>query len=237
MAAPLKSFPKIAAPNWWKLRDLFNRKVPSVVTASYLANALEMKEASARANILAPFKKIGIIDGEGKPTDLAYDWRDDEKYPSVCQSILKARYPQEVRDLYPDKDQDLAGLVPWFQNHCRCGEPAAKMFSDFYRLLLRADPTEQTQAQSQAGTPKRKRTKENAQKTVQKDQPEPAPLEGSAIVGSTRSEGVAPIKLSAAPQIHVNIQLHISPETTADQIDKIFESMAKHLKSLSKMDV
>jgi hypothetical protein len=31
------------------------------------------------------------------------------------------------------------------------------------------------------------------------------------------------------PAVHIDIQIHISPESTAEQIDKIFESMAKHL--------
>jgi antitoxin HicB len=31
------------------------------------------------------------------------------------------------------------------------------------------------------------------------------------------------------PAVHIDIQIHISPESTAQQIDKIFESMAKHL--------
>jgi Family of unknown function (DUF5343) len=33
----------------------------------------------------------------------------------------------------------------------------------------------------------------------------------------------------AGPALHIDIQIHISPESTPDQIDKIFESMAKHL--------
>ena len=32
------------------------------------------------------------------------------------------------------------------------------------------------------------------------------------------------------PNLHIDIQIHISPESNAEQIDKIFESMAKHLK-------
>ena len=32
-----------------------------------------------------------------------------------------------------------------------------------------------------------------------------------------------------APTLHINIQVHISSDATAEQIDKIFESMAKHL--------
>jgi hypothetical protein len=34
---------------------------------------------------------------------------------------------------------------------------------------------------------------------------------------------------SGGPEVHIDIQIHISPESTAQQIDKIFESMAKHL--------
>jgi hypothetical protein len=33
----------------------------------------------------------------------------------------------------------------------------------------------------------------------------------------------------SSPEVHIDIQIHISPESSAEQIDKIFESMAKHL--------
>ena len=32
-----------------------------------------------------------------------------------------------------------------------------------------------------------------------------------------------------SPALHIDIQIHISPESTTQQIDQIFESMAKHL--------
>lgn len=31
------------------------------------------------------------------------------------------------------------------------------------------------------------------------------------------------------PNVHIDIQIHVSPDTSTDQIDKIFESMAKHI--------
>jgi hypothetical protein len=31
------------------------------------------------------------------------------------------------------------------------------------------------------------------------------------------------------PAIHIDVQVHISPDTTPEQIDKIFASMSKHL--------
>jgi hypothetical protein len=32
-----------------------------------------------------------------------------------------------------------------------------------------------------------------------------------------------------SPSVHIDVQIHISPEATADQIDQIFSSMSKHL--------
>jgi hypothetical protein len=48
-----------------------------------------MSESSARSNIMSLFKKIGILDDEGRPTDLAYNWRDDAKYLAVCSTIME----------------------------------------------------------------------------------------------------------------------------------------------------
>jgi hypothetical protein len=231
-----RSFPKIAEGNWWKLRDLFKRRVPAGVTPGYLASALEMGEASARANILSPFKKIGIFDEEGKPTDLAYNWRDDEKYPLVCKTIIEKIYPIEVSDLYHDIDQDPSGLVNWFMTYCRCGEPAARMYSSFYRLLLKADPSEQSTALTKPNTPKSKKSQKITKETKKKiDAPVTYPtLDAEEPQASDKdSDQPSPLYFSALPQLHVNIQLHISPETTSEQIDKIFESMARHLKTLS----
>lgn len=35
------------------------------------------------------------------------------------------------------------------------------------------------------------------------------------------------------PTVHIDIQVHISPDSSPEQIDKIFESMAKHLKDFN----
>jgi len=37
---------------------------------------------------------------------------------------------------------------------------------------------------------------------------------------------------SRMPSLHIDIQVHISPQSSETQIDKVFESMAKHLKDL-----
>jgi hypothetical protein len=230
MAENDKSFPNIAESNWWKLRNLFKQKVPYVVTATYLASALSMTEVSARGNIIAPFKKIGILDEAGKPTDLAYEWRDDDKYQNVCQTIRERIYPQEVLDLYSSFESDPKALTSWFMNYCRCGEPAAKMFTTFYRMLLKADltPPEETASKKQKmpASTKQPRTKEPKSQAEAATQKETEHTEKDAVSPLGKPQG----KHGSLPQLHINIQLHISPETTAEQIDKIFESMARHLK-------
>ena len=227
MATSEVSFPKIAAKSWWKLRELFKRKVPAVVTPSYLATALSMSEASAKSNLIFPFKKIGIIDEDGKPTDLAYGWRDDNKYSTVCETLIEKYYPQELRDLFHSSYVDLQQLTTWFMSHAKCGEPAAQMFARFYLLLLKADLNEVDTATAK---------KEAAPKKPKKEPKTKAPKTSDSIPAKEKQASVSepPRAFNNPPESHINIQLHISPETSAEQIDKIFESMAKHLKDFTK---
>jgi hypothetical protein len=40
-----------------------------------------------------------------------------------------------------------------------------------------------------------------------------------------------------SPSLHIDIQIHISPQASESQIDKVFESMAKHFKTLSDINI
>lgn len=220
-------FPKIGESNWWNLRELFKNKVPVAVTASYLSTALSMKEKSAKVNIINPFKKIDLIDDNGSPTDLAYDWRDDKKYSEVCKILIKRIYPQELQDLFSSAEIDQEQLTSWFMNYCRCGTPAAKMYGAFYRLLLRADPTEAGKKQNSQISPSRKQRPDTkrAAKGDELKNPDRKPDNGK----NPKSRGS---KNSFRPSVNINIQIHISPEATPKQIDEIFKSMADHFSQL-----
>ncbi|AZV26897.1 hypothetical protein CT157_13060 [Pseudomonas syringae] len=232
------SYPKIPDVNWWGLRELFKKKVPTTVSATYLSSALSMGEASAKANIIGPFKKIGIIDDNLKPTDLAYEWRDDHKYSAVCEKILEAQYPQEIKDLFHTPDADLQKISNWFMSSAKCGQDAAKKYARFYLLLLKADVhgKESPAAKKELKPKSTPAQKSNTQKTSQATK-KPTAAQQHATAAHSQSEEViaAPARqYSSTPDLHINIQLHISPESTADQIDKIFESMAKHLKHFQR---
>lgn len=221
-----KSFPKIPRANWFSLRQRFKAKPPSEVTVSYLASALNISEPSA-ANILPPLKTLGLVGADNKLTDLAFDWRDDTKYAKACETILEKIYPSEVRELYHDSSASIKDVTKWFANYLRIGEPAAEKLAGTYMLLLEADPNKQEVPRSKSATngqpPTRvqKQAKAAPKKTateVKADAPEEK---------EQKNDGVGIRGFN--PKLHVDIQIHISPDSTAEQIDKIFESMAKYL--------
>ena len=53
------------------------------------------------------------------------------------------------------------------------------------------------------------------------------------VVKPTPAEAPSnPVGNSGMPSLHIDIQVHISPQSSDTQIDKVFESMAKHLRDL-----
>lgn len=227
-----KGYPKIPRGNWFLLRDKFKQRTPEKVSPSYVAAALEMTEASASANIITPLRAFGLIDETGKPTDLAYDWRDDSKYADVCGKIAETIYPQELRDLFHTKEADLNQVSNWFARDAKVGEAAAQKYASTYLMLLEADLTTAKVKEASAS-----RQKSNGGVTAR----------ASKSAGTGKSAKPATSKRGSkeherdngrddskkapgfSPKLHVDIQIHISPDSSPEQIDKIFESMAKHL--------
>jgi len=228
-----RSYPKIAKNNWFGLREKFKQKVPAEVSPSYLAAAMSMSPASASSNVIAPLKTFGLVDDAGKPTDLAFEWRDDAKYPDVCATILQSTYPQELRDLFHTADADFNRITSWFARDVKVGEAAARMYATTYLMLLEANLEN-----AKGGTAAKR-------KPTSKSSPAPASAapakrsQSSAPVAANGSAGAAPLSQQRpegekghtfSPKLHIDVQIHISPESSPEQIDKIFESMAKHLK-------
>lgn len=218
-----KGYPKIAKSNWFGLRDKLKQRVPTELSASYVASAMSMAESSARSNVVNPLKALGLIGEDGKPSELAYDWRDDKKYDEVCKQIIEKVYPQELRDLFHDASATLEDLTSWFMRSAKVGEPAAKMYARTYLILLEADPAKADEVQKQ---PKAKAKAEKPNKEITKKEKKSPVPEDKNEESSVDVRGGG----SFSPRLHIDVQVHISPDSTPDQIDKIFESMAKHLK-------
>jgi hypothetical protein len=217
-----KSFPMLPVAHWWALRDKFRQSIPGVVTDTYLAAALNMQAQSARANVLPYLRDVGLIDEDGKTLPLAKEWRDDSQYAAVCGKMLEHVYPEELRSAAPDATVERGVVERWFANHTGAGTSAVRRMTQFFFVLLEADVTKKPTSESRptrAGkTPRTKSAPAN--RTT------PAPRSRTETTHPT--SGTPPVP-SMLPGVSINLQIHISADATPDQIDKIFESMAKHI--------
>jgi len=220
-----KSYPIMSTSSWWALRKRFKGTIPKEVTPTYVASALSMSEASASANVLPSLRMTHIIDDDGKPTDLAVRWRDDDEYPKVCAEIIEAVYPQELRDLASGPDAERAVVEKWFGKHTRTGESMVGKLAAFYLMLCEADPAKQAEpaaapaARAAAGG--RRERPVIAPRPAARAATAPAPPAPAAT---------APAGNGSMPALNINVEIHIPADASADQIDQIFASMAKHLR-------
>lgn len=224
-----KTYPKISRKMWWLLRTRFMKSIPTVLTPTLVDTLSTMSDSSARSNVLAPMRELGLIDADNKPTELAQKWRHDEDYPAVCIEIRDKIYPADLIEAFPEAaSENKESIKNWFMKKGQVGEAAARMYADTYILLSQADP-----AQSDLATVSSKRTPVKAAK---KEIAQHKPQNIKATSGNDLRDIQATIPPSAnrLPAIHIDVQVHISPETSPEQIDRIFESMAKHLGSFTK---
>jgi Family of unknown function (DUF5343) len=221
--AAKKSFPRLPVSTWWNLRKKFKQSIPGVVTDNYLATVLDIKVDSARANVLPFLKQLGIIDEDGKTGDRAKFWRDDEHYPAVCKQILQEVYPEELLQAVPGPPVQRARAERWFAHETGTGTGAAGQMATLYTVLVEADATKQADGEKKERAAKSSDDKpRRAVRTIQAATTVPSRTRESEPNGGTRKE-------RQVPGININLQVHISADATADQIDQIFASMAKHI--------
>lgn len=224
---PSNSYPTLSASNWWALRQKFTQSIPSIITASLLASILNMLENSAATNIIPNLKQVGIIDQDGKPTDRAKLWRDDQDYPKVCKDIIDEVYPQELRDIKVFEDSDKEAVKRWFSRATGAGASSVGKMVAFYLLLVESNPLKNTTTVKKATTTKAtSKAPINGKKVSEK---QPQDQEASAIVKKDNVNEGKHSTYPNQPSMNINLQIHISSEASVEQIDKIFESMAKHI--------
>ncbi len=175
MAEQKDDYPKMPAKQWWALRNRFKQSIPGAVTNSYLATILNMEEISAGKNVLPALKRIGLIDQEGKPQELARRWRDDDEYSKVCEEIKAAVYPAELLDAVPNPNTNKAAAVRWFSKS-GAGSSLVEKRVAFYQLLSEADLTKGQEINKASGgnktnprkvsTPRNTRTNKETQNNL-----------------------------------------------------------------------
>jgi hypothetical protein len=232
MAIESVIFPILPVSTWWKLRKKLNNSIPKEMSASYIATALDMTEVSAKVNVIPKLKLIGFIDDNNKPTEVAIQWRDDDHYPLICKDLINKLYPSELVDAIDDPINNKSRVVKWFQSKARVGEGAANRMAGFYLLLVEGDPMKQSDASTgkvvsnRTGKVKEEKVVEPKKESLKKTS---ASENNNSAAESTPNHTSHDVSSSFKPTIHLDIQIHISPDSSFEQIDKIFASMAKHL--------
>ena len=178
--------------------------VPPKVTEAWL-KTLGFKSTNDRT-LIGVLKFIGLIDQTGIPTARWSAYRG-ANHKTVLGEAIRSGYA-DLYAVYPDAHtRSSTDLQHVFSTSSSAGQQVVgKTVQTFKALVEEAEfpadaaPTETTMQTGPLHTP-----------------------------AATQAPQVPRVASSGGPEVHIDIQIHISPESTAEQIDKIFESMAKHL--------
>ncbi len=210
----------------------------------YLVNLGIRSNAKSAKNLVRPFKRMGFFTEEGKATDRAYDWLEDAKYSEVCNQLLNEIYPETVTHAFTTTDENTRELLEkWFQRNVRVLPAVASSYAAFYMLLLEADPSKQEEVANKRPIRKLKadqaassgsETRSSGAKTgggtssAQQSRNTDAENAQNRHESEHRGEPKRGAR-SIEPLLNINVQLHIPPEATVEQIDQICKSLAKYL--------
>jgi hypothetical protein len=211
------------------LRKVFNQSIPQKVDESFvslrLGGANPMEPQPAKNNIIYPMIRLGLLEQDGSPTELVYDWRSDEKYASACQTMLENTYPESLRSAIPPEAATFESARSWFMNFAKQNQAAAAKSARMYVLLCNADPSKSEIATA----PSKSRTQIAKPQRTQTPKVKPAVTEENLVEHVQKHNQPTGRQRSDLPTMHIDVQIHIDPSADADQIDAIFASMAKHL--------
>ncbi len=176
--------------------------IPPKVTTKWL-ESLGYKSKNDRS-MISVLQQISFIDGAGSPKELWARYRG-----SNHRLILRYGIVEGYADLfavYPDANaRSSEELENFFGTKSTAGKQViTKTVSTFKTLCELSDFSSASNS----------------------------PTEVEAKAKSPIARGPAQLDSETSnfsPNLHIDIQIHISPETTPEQIDQIFASMAKHL--------
>jgi hypothetical protein len=169
-------------------------------------------------------KTLGIIDEEGKTGERAKRWRDDEHYGEVCKQIQKETYPPELPEAVSDPIKDRTKVERWFAQKTGLGTVAVRRMAVLYSVIATGDASKQPE-QERGEQAKKVGQERPKKKPDNREDSAPTPAAHIPAHGAQTQHSATP----QAPGIHTNLEVHISADSTPDQIDAIFASMAKHI--------
>lgn len=221
---PIDALPKVGAKAWAVLRSKASSAPSTRFTSGLVAAALDMGSAeSAQANIVRPMRALGLFEEDGSLTPLGNKWRNDSTYAEACQEILDKVYPSDLAALTDADGSPSANQVRTWLSHNGFGESNARQMAATYVMIASKEiPQAPAPAEGKKTTPPAKKAVPATKAAPPQTSADPAP----------RRDPVAhqpPPPPSNNPGIHLDIQIHVPADASAEQIDAIFRSMAKHI--------
>lgn len=188
------------------LKKIHDIGIPDKVTTRWLPS-IGFGSINDRS-IIPVLKFVGLVEDSGTPSKVWRDYRGHGAGRALATAIHSS-YP-ELFNTYPDaQSRSPDELKAFFRGHSTYGAQAVgKAVNTFQVLCHNADFS--GSASSHSSLPA------TASETPQAD---PPPMSISPAVTN----------IANGPSLHIDIQIHISPEASTDQIEKIFESMSKYL--------
>ena len=164
--------------------------------------------SSNDSSMLTVLKYIGMLDVSGVPTEVWRNYRGAH-HGRVLANAIREGYG-ELFSVYPDANSRSSTEIEHVvSTSSSAGKQAIGKTVRTFQVLCEAADFSATGVQPPIAKP-------NATETPN------TPTAQEPVVGKSEYSG-------DVPSLHIDIQVHISPDSTPEQIDKIFESMAKHL--------
>lgn len=219
-------YPQIPSTVWWGLRGILQKTPNTTIDERLLAIQLGVQPAAAKAYI-SELKFVGLLSEDSRATSLALRWRLDEKYSEAVREIVSKVYPQQLIDIAPPGEADRNTVVSWFQ-HEGFGSGAAGNKAAAYLLLSSPSPNDSPKSNGKDGANEsrakaRPKTRANSGKksaTTGIVPVEPEFTDKAIATGPKRGEHMP---------LNVNVQIHISADAGAEQIESIFQAMRRYL--------
>lgn len=204
----MKKYIYITSPS--RIRSFLN-KIQSVGVPDKLTlKGLEMLGFKSKNDrpLLRIMKAIDFVSADGVPTDKWKNYRDKKKAKYVLAEGIRKHYA-ELFKTYPNAHlQDNRTLRDFFRAKTDIGDRAISLIVTTFNALRELADFEIEKPPKEKPAIPEERIEKIEREIPREEAPSIPPL----------------------PSIHIDLQIHLSPEAKPEQIDKIFESMAKHLK-------
>lgn len=223
-----KSYPYMSPGTWGAICLRLRRNIPKSMDTDWLQSVLNVSKGSAR-NLLPQLKTMGLVEPDGTiNTELVTDLRDASTYANACSRIVSAVYPPSLLDAFPEpsSENDSEGVRSWFMRNAGVGESMGGYQARLFFALTKAEsptPEDAPKPRARKSTAKKAETagtKKAAASEAKTPESDPAKTVHESTTGKVNS---------SRPNLHIDLQIHISADASAEQIDAVFSSMAKHL--------